>query len=188
MQLFFTMLEVVMARVEIRLTDDEKSNWKSYCKSQGVSESCMMRQLIKHSVPDIAYNESFKQAKTNKITIRLSSHEFVKLESQAKAEGYINPTSWVKASVTASLQRNPIITDSEVNALRESNRQLAAIGRNLNQIARVLNIEFRESNKVTKDMIEMLTKRLNSHRTKVNKLIHQSYHRWQLELEEASNE
>ncbi|HBT9902792.1 TPA: MobC family plasmid mobilization relaxosome protein, partial [Klebsiella pneumoniae] len=37
----------------------------------------------------------------------------------------------------------PVLTDEEVNTVRESCRQLGAIGRNLNQVARALNIEFR---------------------------------------------
>ncbi|EPL6090831.1 plasmid mobilization relaxosome protein MobC, partial [Klebsiella pneumoniae] len=36
----------------------------------------------------------------------------------------------------------PVLTDEEVNTVRESCRQLGAIGRNLNQVARALNIEF----------------------------------------------
>ncbi|ENB0120699.1 plasmid mobilization relaxosome protein MobC [Escherichia coli] len=42
----------------------------------------------------------------------------------------------------------PVLTDEEVNTVRESCRQLGAIGRNLNQVARALNIEFRESDKL----------------------------------------
>ena len=172
-----------MARVEIRLTDDEKSSWKQYCHDLGVTESGMMRQLIKSATPDVANTDDFKPARTNKITIRLSDNEIEKLEAQAKGEGYLTPTSWVKASVVASLQRSPILTESETHALRESNRQLAALGRNLNQIARVLNIEFRESDKITKEMIELLSGQINQHRSKVHQLINQSHRRWELPYE-----
>ncbi|MCV0267914.1 MobC family plasmid mobilization relaxosome protein [Pseudomonas aeruginosa] len=45
----------------------------------------------------------------------------------------------------------PVLTDEEVNTVRESCRQLGAIGRNLNQVARALNIEFRESDKLKQE-------------------------------------
>uniref|UniRef100_UPI00388EE249 plasmid mobilization relaxosome protein MobC n=1 Tax=Enterobacter cloacae TaxID=550 RepID=UPI00388EE249 len=48
----------------------------------------------------------------------------------------------------------PVLTDEEVNTVRESCRQLGAIGRNLNQVARALNIEFRESDKLKQEAIE----------------------------------
>ncbi|WP_243637442.1 plasmid mobilization relaxosome protein MobC [Parashewanella curva] len=67
---------------------------------------------------------------------------------------------------------------TETDALKESNRQLAAIGRNLNQIARVLNIEFRHSDKITAEMIELLVDRIDQHSTKVEDLIQQGHKRW----------
>ncbi|HIG1422041.1 MobC family plasmid mobilization relaxosome protein [Klebsiella pneumoniae] len=56
----------------------------------------------------------------------------------------------------------PVLTDEEVNTVRESCRQLGAIGRNLNQVARALNIEFRESDKLKQEAIEKLAERIGS--------------------------
>ncbi|WP_159332485.1 plasmid mobilization relaxosome protein MobC [Klebsiella pneumoniae] len=56
----------------------------------------------------------------------------------------------------------PVLTDEEVNTVRESCRQLGAIGRNLNQVARALNIEFRESDKLKQEAIEKLDTRVGS--------------------------
>ncbi|HHG9163891.1 MobC family plasmid mobilization relaxosome protein [Enterobacter hormaechei subsp. xiangfangensis] len=57
----------------------------------------------------------------------------------------------------------PVLTDEEVNTVRESCRQLGAIGRNLNQVARALNIEFRESDKLKQEAIEKLAERIDQH-------------------------
>ncbi len=175
-----------MARVEIRLSDIEKSNWQQYCRSNGVSESNMMRMLMNKAAPDIADICEFKEAKTNKVTIRLSNEDMNKLAVQAEEEGYLNQTSWVTASVLANINRTPVLTKDETNALRESNRQLAAIGRNINQIARVLNIEFRQSDRITAEMIELLSKSLDEHREEVYRLINKSSHRWGLNYEPIS--
>ncbi len=71
----------------------------------------------------------------------------------------------------SNLYREPVLTIDEITALKNSNRRLCAIGRNLNQIARVLNIEFRQSDKITKEMIELLIQRFDSHTQKVYQLL-----------------
>jgi hypothetical protein len=45
---------------------------------------------------------------------------------------------------------------AELAELRESNRQLAAIGRNLNQIAHAVNIDFRGRARLTGQSLEQL--------------------------------
>ncbi len=64
----------------------------------------------------------------------------------------------------------PVLTDEEVNTVRESCRQLGAIGRNLNQVARALNIEFRESDKLKQEAIEKLAERIDQHLDHVSEL------------------
>jgi len=59
-------------------------------------------------------------------------------------------------------------------------RELSAIGRNLNQIARILNLEFRESDKITKQAVENLAGYIERHTEKVAALISQSLNRWGL--------
>ncbi|MBM7073486.1 plasmid mobilization relaxosome protein MobC [Shewanella sp. 202IG2-18] len=162
------------------LTEVEKSNWKNFCQSHGMSESEMLRMLINRVAPEASNTDNFRENRNNKITIRLSNENHKKLSYRAKSEGYLSETSWVNASVMANLYREPILTKEEMGVLRDSNRQLAAIGRNLNQIARVLNIEFRESDKITKVMIEGLTEQINLHKHKVYKLLHQNRHRWNI--------
>ena len=78
----------------------------------------------------------------------------------------------------ATLSKEPVLTDAEVNALRGSNRELAAIGRNLNQIARALNVEFRDSDKLNKELIDRLLEQIDGHRDKVSNLIDRNMNRW----------
>ncbi|MGB0893809.1 MAG: plasmid mobilization protein [Parashewanella sp.] len=166
--------------VKTRLSDDEKINWQGFCQSCGISQSDMLRMMINRVAPNDSINSDFQEVRTNRITIRFTSDNLNKITYKAKAEGYPNQSNWARATVLASLYREPVLSNDEVNVLRESNRQLAAIGRNLNQIARVLNIEFRESDKITKEMIEMLENRLNQHKQKVNDLLNKNCQRWSI--------
>ena len=168
--------------VKTRLDDEDKEKWQQFCHHNGMTESGMMRFMINKVLPDIAREEDFHPAKSNKITIRLSDFDMQKLTTQAIEEGYLSRTNWVTACVTANLTRVPVLTDEEIKVLRESNRELAAIGRNLNQIARALNIDFRHSDKITREMIQMLDNKIIDHKAKVNTLINKNCRRWELEL------
>lgn len=64
-----------------------------------------------------------------------------------------------------------------MNTLRHSNRQLSAIGRNLNQITRVLNTDFRFSDKVDKELVNGLKEQIELHVAKVVSLIDRSNER-----------
>lgn len=62
--------------------------------------------------------------------------------------------------------------------MRESNRELRAIGKNLNQVTRVLNIEFRESDKLKREAIEALAVRIEQHKDQVASLLSRNLNRW----------
>ena len=84
------------------LTEMEKANWQQFCQLHGMSESEMLRMLINRVSPEAANTSCFKENKTNKITIRLSSENHKKLSHRAKIEGYITQTSWVTSAVRAT--------------------------------------------------------------------------------------
>ncbi len=169
--------------VKTSLNDEDKEKWQQFCNYNGMTESGMMRMMINQMLPDTASDSDFNQAKSNKVTIRLSEHDMQKLTTQAREEGYIHRTSWATACILANLTRTPVLTSAEIKTLRESNRQLAAVGRNLNQIARVLNIDFRHSDKVTREMVEILDSKFEAHKESVNTLINKNCRRWELEQE-----
>ncbi len=170
--------------VKTRLTDEDKAKWQQFCHTNGFSEAKMLKMMINKIAPDIANVTDIKIGKNNKVTIRLSKNDAEKLLNQAKEEGYITTTNWVTSCVLANLHREPILSKPEIQALRESNRYLAAIGRNLNQMTRVLNIDFRQSNKVTREMIEELNSRLENHKAEVSKLIDKNCKRWEIDDDE----
>ncbi|MBM7074488.1 plasmid mobilization relaxosome protein MobC [Shewanella sp. 202IG2-18] len=164
--------------VKTRLTDEEKENWLLYCQSSGISQSDMLRMLINRSSPIAKLATPFHAVKSNKVTVRLSEHALQMLQEQAKYEGYLNQSHWVRAAILSKLNNKPVLSVKEIDALNASNRQLAAIGRNLNQIARVLNIEYRHSDKITREMIERLQAKFEQHIASVDQLVQQNSKRW----------
>lgn len=67
----------------------------------------------------------------------------------------------------------------EIDALGESNYQLLAIGRNLNQVAKAMNEGKRDS--VTIKSIERLRQIIDTHTDKVSGAIRASIERWDIE-------
>ncbi len=171
--------------VKTRLSDIEKSNWQQFCKDSGISQSNMLRMMINKVTPEAGNDGEINELKTDRVSVRLTKHCLQKVQQQAIAEGYLSQSNWVRASIMANLYREPVLTDEEMKVLRESNRQLAALGRNLNQIARVLNIDFRHSDKITREMIEILDNKIADHKSMVNELINKNCRRWELELSDG---
>lgn len=170
-----------MPKTETRLTASEKKAWMGFCKEKQISEATMLRKMIMRvtegqvPIKSLEYNPA---AKTNQIKIRLNDAGLAALDAKASKEGYCNRTGWTTAVVLAALHREPVLTDSEISALRESNREMAAIGRNLNQIARALNIDFRESDKLKHEDIEKLAERIEHHKEQVSALLSRNMSRW----------
>ncbi|EJT4224696.1 MULTISPECIES: plasmid mobilization protein [Vibrio harveyi group] len=169
-----------MAQTKAQLTEQEKAAWKQFCDDNGTTESKMIRMMIGKVAPGVLESETDfqKQPKTNQVNIRLSTSDQQKLTKKAQLEGYPNRTKWTTAVVLRALHQEPVLSESEIAALRESNRELAAIGRNLNQIARTLNIEFREGDRLKLEAVEALTARIEQHKDSVATLINKNMNRW----------
>ncbi|WP_348826933.1 plasmid mobilization relaxosome protein MobC [Halomonas sp. RT37] len=168
-----------MPRVEARLTDSEKEAWTQFCKANGLRESDMLRRMIQRvSGRAVTSHDHEIETRSRKLTIRLSPTQERWLAQRAQEEGYPSRTSWVTAMVMAELYQEPVLTDSEVAVLRESNRELRAIGKNLNQITKVLNIEFRDSDKLKREAIEALAERIEQHKDQVASLLSRNMNRW----------
>lgn len=140
----------------------------------------MLKMMIQH-VSGSSVEMSFpglKETKTGKLTIRLGRDAERKAIERAKAEKFPSRTTWATSLFLSVLNKTPVLNEEEVNLLRESNRELAAIGRNLNQVARALNIEFRESDRINRKAIESLANQIEMHRDKVAALLDKGMNRW----------
>ncbi|EKF9266343.1 plasmid mobilization relaxosome protein MobC [Escherichia coli] len=167
-------------RIVKTVTEEQKKAWKGFCDDQGISESDMLGLMIeKVTGGKIAFgSKGLKENKTDKLTIRLSARDKDRITERAKAEGFTSRTAWLTAVAMANLNREPVLTESEIQALRTSNRELAAIGRNLNQIAKVLNTEFRESDKLNRQAVLALSEKIDSHREEVAGLLQRNLNKW----------
>lgn len=169
-----------MPVIKKEVTVEQKQAWKAFCQDRGINESDMLGLVIeKITEGQVGFDfKGLTEPKTDKVTIRLLPGDIKKMTARAKAEGFPSRTTWLTNFVLSVLNDDPILTDAEVNTLRASNRELAAIGRNLNQVARAINIDFREGNQITVSAIEALAKRIETHKDVVAELMSKSVNRW----------
>ena len=70
------------------------------------------------------------------------------------------------------------MSDLEVQALNRNSRELAAIGRNINQIARALNEAFFETERIRLDKLAELTASIAENKTVIRALVRSSQQGW----------
>lgn len=159
--------------------------WQAFCQERGISESNMLGLVIEKITGDqVGFDfKGLAEPKTDKVTIRLLPEDIKRMTARAKSEGFPSRTTWLTNLVLSVLSDDPVLTDAEINTLRASNRELAAIGRNLNQMARAINIDFREGNQVTASAIDALANKIEQHTAKVATLMNKSINRWVKKLE-----
>jgi len=114
-----------MPRIEKRLTAEQKEAWRSFCKTQGFSESEMLG-IILEKVTEGQVDTGFsgtEEARSEKLTIRLQPKDIQRMTARAKADGFPSRTTWLTRLALTTLNKTLVSTELEKNALRESSRE-----------------------------------------------------------------
>lgn len=80
-------------------------------------------------------------SKTEQVFVRLDPYHFAELGRLAYERNWYRST-YLANLLQAHVDRRPVLCEVEINAVRQVARQLADMGRNLNQIARKLNVSL----------------------------------------------
>lgn len=188
-----------MTVIKCTVSPEEKHAWKAYCQSLGLSESDALRRFIrresKKNTPENVSETTGKsdnsapkkELRTGKITVNLSPSALDTLHARMAKEGYATPTAWANACLMSVLKKDPVITKEEISALRDSCRQLAAVGRNLNQLVRVLQRYPDETRKVTPQTISKITDETVAHIAASSALITKVRERFSIKRRPASS-
>lgn len=168
-----------MPTTKANLSDQEKAALVAFCKAQGITEAELIRRLLRKILGNFSEDqEPIKKRGSQNFTLRLDGEEIHEIEARAKSEGFSFRTAWATAVIRQALKAVPALTKADAIALRESNRELAAIGRNLNQIARVVNIELENIHSIDARIFPELKKLINNHTETVASYVEASANRW----------
>ena len=168
-----------------------KAQWIRFCKGRNEKPGAAIRRIIAEL---LAKQEGSAAPSTTETTetivgtpdhtrirseIRLTRSERAKLEEMAEANG-LTVNQYLVNLARSHILRQPQFGIKELDVLSESNVQLLALGRNLNQIARALNAENPIQHRPTVRDIKALSDKIYKHAGSVSQLINANLERWQI--------
>ena len=128
-------------RITVRL-GELKTRWEAHCAALGLPAAAVVRDAIiaalAQTSPPTVKCDVPNSRERHRLSIRLSLPEYAALKSYAERDA-ISVNRWVVSMIRARLTRRPQPVTAELEALSRSTAALNAVGRNLNQIAKVLN-------------------------------------------------
>lgn len=162
-----------------------KEPWEQYCASLGKKPGVALREAIEQQLakaeanPDSKIYRQTEGPKEPKVRfeILMTESEKTAVKERAKIER-CSARRWIVDAIRIGLTHEPQFDMSEIDALGESNYQLLALGRNLNQVARRLNEGTYEP--ITVERIEALSRLINQHAKVVSDAIRASLERWSI--------
>lgn len=167
-----------------------KAPWLHYCAQNQITPSDALRQVIEKltgqgratpAIPTQAREVPGQRdpGPKHKTTIRLTLSEREKLDAHAAAAGFSTP-KWIVALIRGHLTQGPQLGQHELEKLGQSNYQLIALGRNLNQIAKALNTQPEDTTVYRLDLIQDLEQAIKQHVQQVSAVLLGNAERWQL--------
>jgi antitoxin component of RelBE/YafQ-DinJ toxin-antitoxin module len=167
--------------IRTRVTDEIKNDFIRVAVSNGLNESELLRLIIisviakdKTAVLPLI-NESDFEVKSMKIYLPKFIVEAVKRKAESLG---MSMTTWIKSLVQSNIIAEPVLFNDALFAVKESNRELASIGNNLNQIARRLNESVFKTELVRLEKLEEVIAAVDSLRAELKKLIRLSQNSW----------
>lgn len=159
-----------------------KAEFKGRAKAIEKSESDLLRMIVIDALGRAGKTAAViapnaEDAKADRMTVRMAAFLLKAVRKRAKAKN-MSASRWVASLVQSNLMRDPVMSDAEIVALRESNRELAAIGRNLNQIARALNDNFNETDRLKLQLLDVLLESIKDNRGTIRALVRTSLKVW----------
>ena len=166
---------------------DLKAPWVEWCAQQQVTPSQGLRQLLRQTLEKKPRPRSTPhrvvlrrgERPSRQVSFRLTPSEYAALATRAKTEGY-RPTHWLIALIRVQLTRQASLSEPERQAVAHSTKQLLALGRNLNQIARALNTAPAQQTAVRLQLLTDLSTRIRAHVDQITALTRASLERWEL--------
>jgi len=160
-----------------------KTLFRHMAKGRGLSESEFLRQVvlmvtgkdIKEEKPIVPVPE---KAEPSRLMIRLPLFLLEEAKRRGTSKGMAT-SRWVAALVQSNLTRSPVMSENELLALRANIRELTAIGRNINQIAKSLNENFYETERVRLDKLEALSRVIAENKAAIRALVRASQNSWE---------
>lgn len=137
-----------------------KQRFAAAAARQSLSESALLKRLVEQmlasaGIDDVAEPIASADPRDARVTIRLVPEDRALLRERAAART-MPAATYVSVLVRAHLRRVAPLPDRELSGLQASVRELGAIGRNLNTMARLLQQDARQAVPGRQEVLAML--------------------------------
>jgi hypothetical protein len=132
---------VAEAFIQCRVAPATKAALRAAAERQQLTESALLKRMLDlllnaaGSADSAAVAADDRPARQARLYVRLTTGDHQLLQERSAAR-CLAPATYASALIRTHLRALAPIPTSELRALRQSTRELAAIGRSLNQIAR----------------------------------------------------
>ncbi|MEB1764589.1 hypothetical protein VDR48_19845 [Xanthomonas campestris pv. campestris] len=178
--------EGLFGRLKTSVSEEVKAAWLARAASGETTSSAMLRAIAESLVDanplEIEEVESTDDVSERKRRMRLElfEHEAQAINQAAVALGWKSST-WLVSVARTALFQEPRPTNAELAVLMRSNRELLAIGRNLNQLAHALHRDDRYKDSVTVEKLDALRANIKAHVERSQALLEAIENRWKPE-------
>lgn len=177
----------------IWVDDDTKSRFEAIARERSMTASRLAAPLISEFLsqgdkesaisrvgglpPPMPPDASVIQSKSLQVYVRLEPHYFAELGRLAAERRWYRGT-YLRNLFRAHVERRPIMCVDEINAVRQVARQLADIGRNVNQIVKQLNTSIEHAHLVKSLDFDMIRTLIEAETCAVKNLMRANVRGW----------
>lgn len=181
----------MILKTELKTEEEKRQFQEALKQSRFSSTAAFLRYLIKLYVLNSAEKrkgsqpieqpESEADLKPVKFTVGLPDFVIKGVTKRAGLYG-LNPTVYIRSLLAANLTHRPILVKNQVDELRAANRELASIGRNLNQIAKTMNqaVDLKVRDRVNYQHIVELRAGIEKQKEAIYKMVAESNNVWRV--------
>jgi predicted HicB family RNase H-like nuclease len=170
--------------VKARIRPELHARMRARLLAEDISESELLKRALERELSgdSVATRPTLAPADgpPSRLTVRMP--EYVRdAAAQRAGEKGLRLSPWVCALVQSHVTALPVLVGREIDAVEASNRELAAIGRNINQIARALNEAFFQTERVRLELLRDLAEVIEQNRAAIRGLVKASRNAWRAE-------
>lgn len=182
-----------MAQIGTVVTNEVKAEFDLVARSRGTTSSRLAAAIItdflnrgavmvqspqeRTWMPPTPVERNEVETKTEQVFVRLEPFYFAELGRLAQERMWYRGT-YLANLFRAHVTRTPALCEAEINAVRQVARQLADMGRNINQIARKLNTSLEHAHLVTSVDFELIKMLIDLKADAVKNLMRANVHGW----------
>jgi len=142
------------------ICNEAKQRFAAAAARQSLSESALLKRLVEQmlasaEIEDVAKPIAPPDPRDARLTVRLVPDDLALLRERAAART-MPAATYVSVLVRSHLRRLAPLPDRELSSLQACVRELAAVGRNLNIMARLLHQDARQAVPGRQEVLAML--------------------------------